>query len=214
MASERGVGSTFAFYIRCTRADKPNDADDIAVSQVGSELGRKSSKSVHSRQGIERGQYRQSPPLSASPSSRLTPPPLPHKLEPPKPIMKVLIVEDNLVNQRVLQKQLRNLGWITHLANHGGEALAVLEKSKFWKGVGEEGIEISVVLMDLEMPEMDGLTCARKIRELEKVGQIVRHVPIIAVTANARLEQIQKALDAGMVSFFFYWYCITSKIKY
>jgi len=53
------------------------------------------------------------------------------------------------------------------------------------------------------MPVMDGLTCAKKIRELEADGTIVRHVPIIAVTANARAEQIGMAKSAGMVSVFF-----------
>lgn len=48
------------------------------------------------------------------------------------------------------------------------------------------------------MPIMDGLTCARTIRELEAAGTIVKHVPIIAVTANARLEQIESAIAAGM----------------
>jgi CheY-like chemotaxis protein len=55
-------------------------------------------------------------------------------------------------------------------------------------------------LMDLEMPIMDGLTCARTIRDYEADGTIVKHVPIIAVTANARLEQIETAIAAGMVS--------------
>jgi CheY-like chemotaxis protein len=54
------------------------------------------------------------------------------------------------------------------------------------------------VLMDQEMPVMDGLTCTRRIRELEREGKIRVHVPIIAVTANARQEQIQTAIDAGM----------------
>jgi len=49
------------------------------------------------------------------------------------------------------------------------------------------------------MPIMDGLTCTRKIRDYEADGTIVKHVPIIAVTANARLEQIDTALAAGMV---------------
>lgn len=48
------------------------------------------------------------------------------------------------------------------------------------------------------MPTMDGLTCARTIRDLEATGTIVKHVPIIAVTANARLEQIESAIVAGM----------------
>lgn len=72
-----------------------------------------------------------------------------------KGALKVLIVEDNLVNQRVLQKQLNNLGCVTHVANHGGEALEMLKKSRFWSGQETIGIELSVVLMDLEMPVME-----------------------------------------------------------
>ncbi|THW82949.1 hypothetical protein D6D18_08275 [Aureobasidium pullulans] len=48
------------------------------------------------------------------------------------------------------------------------------------------------------MPVMDGLTCVRRIRECEQAGQIVGHVPVIAITANARSEQINIAMDAGM----------------
>jgi len=59
---------------------------------------------------------------------------------------------------------------------------------------------LGVVLMDQEMPIMDGLTCTRKIRELEQEGMLTGHVPIIAVTANARPEQVDTALGAGMVS--------------
>ncbi|KAG9603720.1 hypothetical protein KCU77_g1666, partial [Aureobasidium melanogenum] len=45
---------------------------------------------------------------------------------------------------------------------------------------------------------MDGLTCARRIRELERDGEIIQHVPIIGITANARSEQIASCIDAGM----------------
>jgi len=55
--------------------------------------------------------------------------------------------------------------------------------------------------MDLEMPIMDGLTCTQRIRELERSGQVIGHVPIIAVTANARAGQIDVALGSGMVRF-------------
>jgi CheY-like chemotaxis protein len=114
-------------------------------------------------------------------------------------MIRVLIVEDNLVNQRVLQKQLHNNGFTTEVANHGGEALDILRKSNFWAGNENGGPELSVILMDLEMPVMDGLICTRKIRDFEAERTIVRHVPIIAVTANARLEQAESALAAGMV---------------
>jgi CheY-like chemotaxis protein len=78
-------------------------------------------------------------------------------------------------------------------------------KSTYWRGDGtttgdDERLELGVVLMDQEMPVMDGLTCTKKIRELESEGKLTGHVPIIAVTANARAEQVQTALDAGMVS--------------
>jgi CheY-like chemotaxis protein len=52
--------------------------------------------------------------------------------------------------------------------------------------------------MDLEMPEMDGLTCCKRIREMEKSGELTKHVPIIAVTANVRGEQIATAKASGM----------------
>lgn len=117
------------------------------------------------------------------------------------PLYHILLVEDNLVNQKVLSKQLRKAGCTVHVANHGEEALARLEESKLWMG-NSNGIELEIVLMDLEMPVMDGLTCARQIRILQQKGMLVRHVPLIAVTANAREEQIEISMAAGMVSHF------------
>lgn len=110
----------------------------------------------------------------------------------------VLIVEDNIVNQKVLQRQLVNCGNTTFVANHGQEALETLQRSRSWAGKEADGVDISVILMDLEMPVMDGVTCARRIRELERDGTITRHIPIIAVTAYARPEQIANAKAAGI----------------
>lgn len=115
------------------------------------------------------------------------------------------------MNSKVLKRQLTNLGCVVHVANHGGEALDILRKSTYWNHDADakhstpeaERIGLSVVLMDQEMPIMDGLTCTRKIRELEREGRILRHVPVIAVTANARNEQIETAMSAGMVSLAF-----------
>ena len=112
---------------------------------------------------------------------------------------RVLIVEDNLVNQRVLTKQLQKAGHTVALANHGQEALDHLQATVLWKG-NESAKELDVILMDLEMPVMDGLTATSRIRELEANGMITRRVPIIAVTANARKEQIETCLQTGMVS--------------
>ena len=92
------------------------------------------------------------------------------------------------------------MGCVVHVANHGGECLDRLRESTFWRDKGGEGIEISVILMDQEMPVLDGLACTKEIRRLEETGDVTSHVPIIAVTANARSEQIDTAMDVGMVS--------------
>ena len=115
----------------------------------------------------------------------------------------VLLVEDNLINQKVLSKQLRNVGCTVHVANHGLEALDFLSKTTLWscsKSSGQQ-MDLSVILMDLEMPIMDGVTCTRRIRDLEREDKLKGHVPIIAVTANTRMEQMDLALEAGMVRF-------------
>jgi PAS domain S-box-containing protein len=206
VSSERGVGSTFAFYVKARRVeDMPLDTPIAASVNSLRRNSSNSSVTVESRinsagKAIHRsnttGQSSRRPSVVSPISSPKLP--LPSSLEFSK--LKVLIVEDNLVNQRVLQKQLRNIGFVTEVANHGGEALEVLKTSRFWSGKETNGIELAIILMDLEMPTMDGLTCATKIRDFEADGTIVKHVPIIAVTANARLEQIESAMAAGIVS--------------
>ncbi|OQO11760.1 hypothetical protein B0A48_03487 [Cryoendolithus antarcticus] len=178
--SEAGKGSIFAFYVAARRSTPPsvNEASGLNAAQRRDTVDRRT------RSGIV-------PTLGSNGTTA----PVPAK--PTTPIKKkVLIVEDNLVNQKVLQKQLRNMGTEVHVANHGGEALEKLAQSTYWSEGGT--LELGVVLMDQEMPVMDGLTCTRRIREMEREGKLRGHIPIIAVTANARSEQIQTALDAGM----------------
>ena len=104
-------------------------------------------------------------------------------------------MEDNVINQRVMSQQLSRLGCAkVHTANHGLEALDFLSTTTFCNGE----IPLSIVLLDVEMPVMDGLTCARRIRELEKKQEITKHVPICGITANARTSQIDSCIEAGM----------------
>lgn len=118
----------------------------------------------------------------------------------------VLLVEDNLVNQRVLAKQLRKKRCHVTVANDGLEALAILKKFDCWQGPSSEedsphhieSSDIDVILMDWEMPNMNGLDCARRIREVERQGQISKRLKIIATTANVRQEQKEQAVAAGM----------------
>lgn len=133
--------------------------------------------------------------------------------------LHVLVVEDNIINQRVMAQQLRRLGCTVHLANHGLEALDFLKTTTFWRlsevekkqrlmreapspktNLPDEAIPLSVVLMDLEMPVLGGLETIKRIRTLQTEGHIIGHVPVIAVTANARSEQIAVAIDHGMDS--------------
>ena len=185
VASRAGEGSTFAFYITARRSTAPKDD----VDPFPGAGARKPSTGKHALPTTLKG---------VTPSSQTSQPSLSQKLV-PKDTLKILIVEDNLVNQKVLSKQLRNIGCIVHVANHGGECLDRLRESTFWKANGRDGLEISVILMDQEMPIMDGLTCTKLIRKLEEKGDVISHVPIIAVTANARSEQIDTAMDVGMV---------------
>jgi signal transduction histidine kinase/AmiR/NasT family two-component response regulator len=112
-------------------------------------------------------------------------------------ISRILVVEDNLVNQKVLCKQLNNRGYIVVAANHGGEALEKLYKTASYVGGGDEDA-FNVILMDIEMPYMDGLSCVRFIRDLEANGKLTGHIPVVGVTANVRIEHVKAAMEAGM----------------
>lgn len=205
VSSEAGKGSTFAFYVKCRRSHKPTEVID-SIPAVS--LTRKVSNAK------EKG--RASAPKIKDFAALSEKHPAIEKIKPKKTNINVLIVEDNLgdyilfspcpeslliflVNQKVLQRQLQNHGFTTQVANHGGEALDRLKTSTYWKDAPPDATQINVVLMDKEMPVMDGLQCTNKIRELESKGLLKTHVPIIAVTANARSEQIATLLGAGMV---------------
>lgn len=115
--------------------------------------------------------------------------------------LHVLVAEDNVINQRVMSQQLQRFGCVVHVANHGLEALNFLQQTTFFGGPSSSSatpIPLSVILMDVEMPVLNGLDSARRIRQLQKEGKVKGHVPIIAITANARTEQIKTALEAGV----------------
>jgi CheY-like chemotaxis protein len=184
VASEAGVGSTFAFYIKVRRAVGKDAHVANETIHPGVQVLNAPSKPPASR-------------VSSAPAYITTMASL-EENSPSK--WHVLIVEDNLVNQKVLAKGIKKLGCTVYLANHGGEALELLQDTKHYDGQENNGKDLTVILMDLEMPVMDGLTCVRKIRQLEKDGLLKTHLPIIAVTANARGEQVLAAKASGMVS--------------
>jgi len=95
-----------------------------------------------------------------------------------------LIVEDNQVNQRVVTAVLRKRGFAIEIANDGMEAIAKLEKSA----------DYDLVLMDVQMPVLDGLEATRMIRKNPKWDAL----PIVAMTAHAMNGDRERCLAAGM----------------
>jgi PAS domain S-box-containing protein len=100
----------------------------------------------------------------------------------------VLLVEDNLVNQKVAARFLERMGCTVHIAGNGADGVAMFKERPF-----------DAVLMDLQMPIMDGLTATRAIREIE--AGTSRRVPIIALTANAMRGDKERCEAAGMDGF-------------
>lgn len=104
----------------------------------------------------------------------------------PRGLRSVLLVEDNLVNQKVAAATLKKIGASVEIANHGLEAVEKIQQGRF-----------DLVLMDLQMPVMDGIAASRMIRSL---GGEYRKIPIIAVTANTSVDK-QSCTQAGMNGF-------------
>jgi CheY-like chemotaxis protein len=97
-----------------------------------------------------------------------------------------------------MAQQLKHAGYIVAVANHGYEALQHIRKSRH--ADPENGAPLDIVLCDVEMPVMGGLEFMVTVREMELQGTFRGHLPVIAVTANARAEQQASALEAGMDS--------------
>lgn len=98
---------------------------------------------------------------------------------------RILIAEDDRVNQKLLSIQVNKLGFVTDLVGNGQEALDAVRDNEY-----------SLVLMDCQMPVMDGLKASEKIRESESESNT--HLPIVAITANVFDDDEAKCLDAGM----------------
>ncbi len=101
--------------------------------------------------------------------------------------IRILLVEDNDVNQQVATELLESAGASVRIANHGGEAVRILTE-------GDGPSAFDVVFMDLQMPEMDGFKATGLLRARPEL----QGLPIIAMTAHALVEERQRCLEAGM----------------
>ncbi|ORY04188.1 hypothetical protein K493DRAFT_253700 [Basidiobolus meristosporus CBS 931.73] len=102
---------------------------------------------------------------------------------------RILVVEDNIINQRVLKRQLELARYSVHVAKHGLEALEILK-----------AVVVDLILMDLEMPVMGGLECTKHIRQDGSNANLC-YVPIIGVSGNTRTEYKHLAMEAGMSAY-------------
>ncbi|KAG9693793.1 histidine kinase, partial [Aureobasidium melanogenum] len=197
-SSGLGQGTTFAFYVRarrCLQEATSTPESPVALQHVWNTpvTGSTAMPQPHDFSGVKN--IRPSVPIRTRSSTNTRSPPKPATSDRP---LHVLVVEDNLINQRVMAQQLRKQGCVVHIANHGLEALTFLATSAF--SSANPSMPLDVVLMDQEMPVMDGITCVREIRARQETQEFNGHVPVIAVTANARSEQITVMMQAGMDS--------------
>ena len=100
-------------------------------------------------------------------------------------ILNILLAEDNPLNQKIAVKLLEKRGWLVTMVSDGQQAIDQLANKKF-----------DIVLMDVQMPVLDGLEATRMVRRKEKESG--GHIPIIAMTARAMAEDEKKCLEAGM----------------
>jgi len=104
--------------------------------------------------------------------------------------LNILLVEDNLLNQRIVVFSLKKFNHEVIIANNGVEAIERFREQKF-----------HVILMDIMMPVMDGLEATVKIREEEKLNGATKRTPIIALTANTMDNDRDKCISYGMDEF-------------
>ncbi|KAF2665644.1 hypothetical protein BT63DRAFT_391916 [Microthyrium microscopicum] len=186
ISSELGFGSTFDFYVKGRRATAS------ASQQIPEDYPR---QMIASHKPISRTQSPDQSLPAALPSMNSNV--IPENLS-SVPVIHVLVVEDNLINQKILAKIIRKQGYAVSIANHGEEALNIVQSSTWHRSPSmENALKLDIVLADIEMPIMDGKEFVRRVRKMQSEGVLASYIPIIAVTGNARNEQVLKAKESG-----------------
>ena len=181
LESEPGMGSNFEFTVKAAAVPNsldPQSADQPPALTILPDFTANDARQLngnHSSNGAHSSADGAAPVLAIRSA---TPTPL-----------RILLAEDNPVNQRVAMGLLKQIGYTAAVTNNGLEAVNALSDIA-------DGSEYDVVLMDIQMPEMDGLEATREIRRRWPDGP--RRPYIIAMTANAMTGDREKCLEAGM----------------
>lgn len=237
VSSKVDCGTTFSFYIKAERVLTPEikrprltkrPSFTAMLSDIKSRKGsmERATTAIREKRRTpspgesERGH---SPEPVTTPTYRFSSPESPGYLEDKFrhwPV-HILLVEDNLISQRILAQQLRKEGYPVATADNGLEAVQFVKQSSYasqpetavrrrsvGNSAGATPVQeqshfttpkpLTLILMDIEMPIINGLEATRTIRALEDDGLVTGHIPILAVTANAKPAHVQGARDAGM----------------
>ena len=225
VSSKKGQGSTFGFFFRVRRTAPPSDyevgqKDDVAIGELCNQIGALGHETFepgeeqkkNAQSSMEPKVTRSSEVMPNAPDDEKTV----HtagivlhninsddtklddaggkseteskkQFSPSSPAerRRILIVEDNMINQRLLSRKLKSVGFDVSEANDGREALEIVQKGGF-----------DCILMDKEMPIMNGNEATRRIRQLE--NKEIALIPILGLTASVRAEQQTEMESAGM----------------
>lgn len=186
--SEEGAGSTFQFFAKIrTALALPGSLQDVDDNDNTNPMPKVNGNDEESPVSPSALTPRHAPPTS---SFTKAPKGMPSTLH-------ILVVDDNIINQTVLKRQVKKAGLTCLTADNGQEALDRIYESQASNAEHPDSPQFDVVLMDIEMPIMDGLTAVRQVRVDEAMGRIRPQI-VIALTGNARPGQIEKAREAGM----------------
>lgn len=178
--SEEGVGSTFRFEVAYKPVAPPNSVSIVAKEN---EAEKPAVQKSFATNGADEAVNNLHETIRGN-SVEITQ---------PVDLIVVLIVEDNIINQQVLSKQLRTTGkYSVLIANHGLEAIDIILNAQ------RNGTKIDICLCDIEMPICNGIECVQRVRRMERDGTLQHHLPFVACSANTRPAQQDSMLAAGM----------------
>lgn len=168
--SELGKGSKFSFTVKLKLHPFSEEDEEVSKEEMLEAVEKSESGDNEQDSNENEGKKKKTVGLTTT--------------EPNEGKTRILLVEDNPISQNVESKLLNSVGYIVEAVSSGEDAIEAAATGRF-----------DIVLMDIEMPGMDGLTATKEIRKLESD---VKNIPIIAVTANSSMKDREKCLAAGL----------------